>query len=331
MRRTFFIAAPLLCATFAAFAQRPLSTAEIASGQIRCDDRRALAHNPRLVKQTDREVCFEAYVSSFSTTKMRDRRTMRFVSVPHWVSQKVSALAGHLAEGRDRPPSWFSIPELQELDMAATDASYEFTKKFRATERHDDWYERGHLAPKYLAERLQPPTSRKKEGPGWYTHNIANAVPQRGAFNKKPWFTLECYTGAWANHYGAVWVIAGPVFDDDVPAWLKSDKNKNALPVAIPDRLFKVVVKRDEAGTGYDVLAFIYKQKDARYERGPWDPLDYVVSVEHIEQLTRIEFFPGLAGDGSEFRHTVPTEIWAVDRRDFDPSCRRVAPKEEEG
>jgi endonuclease G len=261
---------------------------------------------------------------------MLDRRKERFASVPRWIAQRIARLDRHLAEGRDRPTSWFSVPDLQVLKVAATDSSYEFSRKFRAQEAHDDWYERGHLAAKYLAERLHPPESEEKEGPGWFTHNIANAVPQRGTFNKKPWFTLECFTGAWANRYGEVWVIAGPIFVDDKPQWLKSDKNKSAIPVAIPDSLFKVVVKKSEEGAGLDVLGFIYKQKDARYATGPWDPLDYVVSIEHIEQLTQVEFFPGNAAFASDMRHRVATEIWEVEKKNFDPSCRRAAPKTDE-
>jgi endonuclease G, mitochondrial len=82
----------------------------------------------------------------------------------------------------------------------------------------------------------------------------SNAVPQRSHFNKRPWFALECLTGAWANHYGLLWVVSGPVFLEGTPAhWLKSDIYPGALPVTIPDELFKLVARRTDS---WQALAF---------------------------------------------------------------------------
>lgn len=154
-----------------------------------------------------------------------------------------------------------------------------------------------------------------------YTHNVVNAVPQLSQFNKGPWLTLECVTGAWANKYGEVWVIAEPVFKKNHPiVWLRSDKNKKALPVAIPVGIFKIVVRKD--GDQWDVLAFIYPQNHKSYQKGPYDPEVWLKSVADIEQLTGEQFLSGLP-NAAQLKQKTAEKIWPVAKSDFDdPACK---------
>lgn len=88
------------------------------------------------------------------------------------------------------------------------DASYAYSKAFLKNRK--DWFSRGHLAMKLHAERLG-------DAAAWNTHTFYNAVPQRQLFNAGIWQDLEDYTAAWAQHYGDVWVITGPIFADKSP------------------------------------------------------------------------------------------------------------------
>ena len=114
----------------------------------------------------DRLICFEGYVSNFNT-KARSGKP-KFLGVPHWVSHHVRRAPSAQQESGDRP-KWATVPELNAQGMAPTHESYEFSIKFKST--HKNWYDRGHLAQKYLVERLGNEAAR-------FTHNVVNAVPQ---------------------------------------------------------------------------------------------------------------------------------------------------------
>lgn len=288
------------------------------AGVVACDSDElgSQEHNPGLVARTSSEdplLCFLAYVSDFHGGRQNQSDDKaRYLRVPLWVAQRV-APSDHYAEARERPSSWFTVPSLNARGIAPTDSSYVYSKSFRQS--HPNWYDRGHLAQKYLAERMGP------DG-GWFTHSVANAVPQRSRFNSNPWLQLECFTGGWANRFGPVWIITGPVFLTGKPhAWLAEPGRPGALPVAIPDALFKVVVRR--VGEKYDALAFIYPQDDPAYaEEGPWNPAARLVSIAQIEHLTQISFFPA-DSPLTRPKEGAATGIWPLAPEDLDPGCKR--------
>lgn len=288
-----------------------VSAADAKQGIVECTATHLKKNNPDLAGKPDRLVCFEAYVSNFNTAPRQIQGKRRFLGVPHWVSHNVKR-AAQSPEKKDRPDTWFTVPDLASAGIAPTDASYAFSKAFRDT--HKNWFERGHLAQKYLAERLGGKS-------GFFTHNVVNAVPQRSQFNKGPWLTLECYTGAWANKFGEVWVIAGPIFSKSKPiTFLKSDANKKALPVAIPVSMFKIVVRK-EPGGDLAVLGFIYPQTHKSYAKGPFDPGRFMQTIAEIERLTGEEFLSGVPGSAALKKQT-GVKLWSVAAADFDTGCK---------
>ena len=96
-------------------------------------------------------MCFQAYVSNFNTVPRQIKGKKQFLGVPHWVAHHI-AKAPNAPETKERPNSWFTVPDLAKQRIAPTDDGYKFSKAFR--DKHKNWYERGHLAQKYLAERL---------------------------------------------------------------------------------------------------------------------------------------------------------------------------------
>lgn len=302
-----------------------------------CTDALQKLHNPDnivAIGENSKLVCFTKYLSDFDTRQVQvavDKTAA--MGVPRWVIHRVEPVARdkEVAEAFSRPSSWYTIPSLARESVAPEDKSYRFSKKFRDT--HGDWYERGHLAQKYLSER--PPeddlVGRNSKlpddaGAGWFTHNLANAVPQRARFNKGPWLTLECYTGAWANRYQGVWVVSGPIFLNGRPIkWMKSDRYKDAIPVAVPDALFKVVVRKRDGQM--DALAFIYPQESRDYrEKKVWNPAGYLTSLSQIRRLTGVDILQQQQA-AQPADDPIPLTTWQVERRDFDPSCRRFAPE----
>lgn len=295
----------------APIASSPGRAAVSEQGLVECTESHLKKHNPDLAGKPDRILCFQAYVSNFNTQPRQIGGKPRFLAVPHWVSHHIGK-AQNALETKDRPNSWFTVPDLAQQGIAPTDASYAFSAAFR--KKHKNWYERGHLAQKYLAERLEGQS-------GWFTHNVANAVPQRGQFNKSAWLTLECHTGAWANKFGEVWVVTGPVFRKNKPiVWLKSDSNKKALPVAIPIAMFKIVARKQQDGQ-WAVLGFIYPQTHKSYAKGPFDPGKFMQTIAEIERLTGGEFLSGLP-DSAALKTQTGVKLWPVASTDFDPGCK---------
>jgi endonuclease G len=153
--------------------------------------------------------------------------------------------------------------------------------------------------------------SRLGAAADWNTHTVLNAVPQREYFNSGIWLDLEKKTAQWADKYEKVWIIAGPIFKNKKPSrWLGEN---GELKIAIPDALFKIVVKESAIENRPDVLAFIYPQEcdDCRSAKGPFDQGKYLKSVKTVEEATGLRFFTELpAADRKAIEDFKATKLW---------------------
>ena len=175
--------------------------------------------------------------------------------IPVWVAHEIKAFNEGSCIKTGPRPKWFTDTRLAAQGVAPRDATYVYSRTFRKL--HPDWYVRGHLAMKFLAERMGPDAA-------WNTHTLLNAVPQRQSFNAGPWLELEELTGAWAQRFGAVWIITGPIIIDGKPSAFIGEEGE--IPAAIPDALFKIVVR--DSGVLPEALAFIYPQVGPGYQSG---------------------------------------------------------------
>jgi len=285
------------------------------SGTVNCTMPLMERHNPQLIADGADLLCFEAYISKFGTWPIFESGDARPWGIPQWTIHRVDRRAARASaiEGKERPRSWFTIPALNVDGVAPRHEDYMFSAAFR--KNHPNWYERGHLTQKYLAERLGGTA-------GWFTHNVVNAVPQRSKFNTGAWLTLECYTGAWANESKSVWIITGPVFVSGEPkTWLESDSRRVVFPIAIPDSLFKVVARKTAAG--WEGMGFLYSQEDASYKKGPWAPGKRLVPIGRIEQLTGLKFAEQLHPLG--MTKAAKGRLWPVAKSSFDSGCKKFA------
>lgn len=258
---------------------------------------------------------FDAFVSSFDGAD--DDTGDGFpdtLGIPQWVAYELRRHEGPIDSG-ERPGRWTTDAELAAAGLAPTDDTYRYSQVFRST--HPNGYVRGHLAMKYHAERISPEAARE-------THTLLNAVPQRKVFNRGIWQDLECRTGAWANQYGAVWIITGPVFFEGEPKEWIGEPEKGERRVAVPDALFKVVVRESGEADRPEVLGFIYPQEDAGYERGPYAHERYLVSLDSIEALTGLDLLSGLSEPiQREVESGQPERVWMVGEKYFTEGCKR--------
>jgi DNA/RNA endonuclease G (NUC1) len=295
-----------------------------------CDNDNNQRNNPDLAGPYEIKICYDAFVVNFPERPQAAEpwRVPRFVV--HRVHRRDPAQATDTA----KRPKWRTVPELAKEGLAATNDSYRFDPTFRKSE--GDWYERGHLAPKMLAGRVSAQAA-------YFSHTTANAVPQRPELNKNAWFELECRTGVWTKDTQDLWVITGPVFDQQKPSkWLRSpdqtsaekdERGRNARPpiVAIPERLFKVVVRHD--GYQYQALAFLFTQAGKDYTAKARLPAERaLVTIAEIEALTNIVFFENLGAKAPDKklagRPGMPGRLWPQKAEDFIGGCSRFAKDE---
>lgn len=140
----------------------------------------------------------------------------------------------------------------------------------------------------------------------WNTHNMLKACPQLHDFNNGIWRNMEELTQKWADKYGKVWVICGPIFMSGVPKTYIGDEEEKQIPV--PDAFYKIVIRETSNGK-LDALAFIYKHKEVN---GKYNHKNYLVRISDIEKLTGIKFLTALPRNEREALEEKKTiDIWS--------------------
>jgi len=136
-------------------------------------------------------------------------------------------------------------------------------------------YDRGHLCP--------AGDCRWSEGAMAETFLMTNICPQAHNLNEGVWNDLEQQCRKWAKEGKDLYIAAGPIFDNPNLKMIGKRKGKK---IAVPDRFFKVVMIMDKQPKA---IGFIYPNDDTNNEMK-----DYCVSVDKIESLTGIDFFPSV-------------------------------------
>jgi endonuclease G len=133
-------------------------------------------------------------------------------------------------------------------------------------------YDRGHLCP--AGDRRYSQTAHDE------TFLTSNISPQEHEFNSGIWNTLEQKVRYWASKYDGVFVVTGGVLNSD----LKSIGDDH---VSVPNQFYKIVLDSNSGKT--KMIAFLIPHENSSL------PLyEFVVSVDSLEGLTGIDFFPEL-------------------------------------
>ncbi|MEW7288967.1 DNA/RNA non-specific endonuclease [Aquimarina sp. 2304DJ70-9] len=154
---------------------------------------------------------------------------------------------------------------------------FEVDKKVRTSSA--DWrnykksgYDRGHLCP--AGDR------RFNYGAFEETFLTSNITPQNHEFNSGIWNELEQKVRYWAKSYDGLYVVTGGVLSDNL-------KTIGYEAVSVPKYFYKVLLSKSTKKP--KMIAFLMEGKNSN------TPLkQYVVSVDRIEELTGIDFFPKL-------------------------------------
>jgi len=170
--------------------------------------------------------------------------------------------------------------ELKKAHLSSTNFKrpyFEIDKAVKTTSAHwknykKSGYDRGHLCP--AGDRKYNQEAHNE------TFLTSNVSPQKHDFNSGVWNRLEQKIRYWANKYDGVFVVTGGVLKGSL-------KTIGEEEVSVPNQFYKVLIDNNTGQT--KVLAFLLPHQNSS------KPLyEFVVSVDDIEELTGIDFFPEL-------------------------------------
>ena len=153
-------------------------------------------------------------------------------------------------------------------------------------------YDRGHMAP---AGDMKWSLKAMRE-----SFYLSNICPQKPGLNRGVWKDLEEQVRLWAKENGRVWIACGPVISSDMR---RLGKNR----VGIPKSFYKVLCM--EVNGKMEGIGFLFENRD--YENGV-SPRKMAVTIDSVENLTGIDFFPALpdAVEG-EMEATINWSRWS--------------------
>lgn len=181
--------------------------------------------------------------------------------LPNWVAWHLTAEHAGGKYGR----KGIRFREDEEVPAPrATDADY-----------YNSGYDRGHMCPsgdcKWSAEAQLE------------SFLFTNACPQVHGLNAGDWNEMEQQCRRWAEKYGRLYIVCGPII------YKGNGKTIGKNKVVVPEAFFKVVLR---LGDNPRAIGFIYKNKSGNRPKG-----DYVNTVDEVERITGLDFFPALPDD----------------------------------
>jgi len=170
--------------------------------------------------------------------------------------------------------------ELNENHLANTNFKrpyFEKDSKVRTKSAHyrnykDSGYNKGHLCPagdrKFSKEAFDE------------TFLMSNVSPQIYEFNSGIWNRLEQKTRFWASKYDKLFIVTGGILEPNL-------KTIGSEKVAVPNYFYKIILDFQEP----EIKAIAFLMPHNESEKALYK---FVTSIDEIEKLTGIDFFPEL-------------------------------------
>lgn len=236
------------------------------------------AQGPRSIPQTniplelpaiqtaDTILTYTGFVINYNTQRL----------IPNWVAYELTA------EELDG-----DVPRAKGFSM---DLDYKGLQAMREDYSNTGW-DKGHMAPSADMKWSQTAMSE--------SFYLTNVCPQNPDLNGRDWHTLENRVRDWARQYGRVWVVCGPLVQDNHYGTIGERQ------VTVPDGFFKAVLRQESDGT-FRAITFIFENISIR------QPLkDAVITVDDLEVLTGYDLFPNLDDSIEEVvESTASWEAW---------------------
>lgn len=228
------------------------------------------------------------------------RRDLKRLGLPALQpGEEVIVHPGHMLvyDERHEQPKWtahIATPDLITGNLARIDSFLPDPQvKTGTAVTADYWnsgFDRGHMVPSA--------DMRWNLGALQGTYYYSNVSPQVPELNRGTWAELEDWGRRYVNFSKRrLFVVTGPVLRDGLPTIQKADRKNE---VSIPELFWKVIADLD--GDAPKAIAFVMRNSAQEYP-----PISYSVSVDSVERLTGLDFFPAL-DDAAEQRIEVMRE-----------------------
>lgn len=181
--------------------------------------------------------------------------------LPNWVAWHLTA---ERTEGSAKRSGVDFAEDMEVPEPRATDWDY-----------YNSGYDRGHMCP--AADNKW--SKKAMEDSFLFT----NMCPQNGNLNRGDWNEMEMACRKWAKKYGDLYIVCGPIL------YKGKHKTIGKNKVVVPEAFFKVVLR---TGDDPQAIGFIYKNTSGNRPKD-----SYVNTVDEVERITGIDFFPSLPDD----------------------------------
>jgi endonuclease G len=184
--------------------------------------------------------------------------------IPNWVAWELTR--EHATGKVKRPNRAFH----EDYDVSAPRATY--------SDYRDCGWSKGHMCPA---------GDNKWDSEAMYdTFLLTNICPQDYTLNSGYWNSVEMRCRHWAERYGSVLIVCGPILEGDRHETIGDNH------IVVPEAFFKVVVCLEGEPKG---IGFICPNTDENLNNEKC-----VKSISEVESITGIKFFPHLDSKTAE-------------------------------
>lgn len=178
--------------------------------------------------------------------------------LPNWVAWHLTA---ERTEGSAKRSGVDFAEDTEVPEPRATDWDY-----------YNSGYDRGHMCP--AADNKWSKKAMEE------SFLFTNMCPQNGNLNRGDWNEMEMACRKWAKKYGDLYIVCGPIL------YKGKHKTIGKNKVVVPEAFFKVVLRTSD---NPQAIGFIYKNTSGNRPKD-----SYVNTVDEVERITGIDFFPSL-------------------------------------
>jgi endonuclease G len=179
--------------------------------------------------------------------------------IPNWVAWHLTS--GHTRGNLQRHDNLFH----EDMDVT--------TGRVTDDDYYNSGYDRGHMCPAGDNKWDQKAMNE--------TFLFTNICPQIHALNEGPWNDLEMACRRWAQKYGDIYIVCGPLLSEGLHRTIGKRR------VVVPERFFKVILCMQDKPKA---IGFIYDNNSRNSNK----MFSHATTIDEIERLTGIDFFPSL-------------------------------------
>lgn len=126
---------------------------------------------------------------------------------------------------------------------------------------------------------------------------FTNCCPQNGNLNSGDWNQIEMSCRKWAEKFGDIYIVCGPILFRQEHETIGPNK------IVVPEAFFKVVVCLNGKPKG---IGFICRNTDGNKSKD-----FYVNTIQQVERITGLTFFPNLTKDvAAAVKNCANLKLW---------------------